>query len=312
MPEETELHDAYSTAVIHAVETVGPSVVSIWVDRNGQGEGGAGSGIVLTPDGYILTNNHVIEGGKRIGVSLLDGQKLTAEIIGTDPPTDLAVVRVQQNGLTMAHLGDSDQLRVGQLAIAIGNPLGMENTVSAGVVSALGRNLRAKNGQLIDNIIQTDAPLNPGNSGGPLVNSQGKVIGINTAIRVSAQSIGLAVPINTAKWVVSELIGRGHVTRLSLGILAKTTSINRQLQRKWDLPKTTVVQVVEVRANTPAAQINLVPGDLIVQLNSHAVGSVDELYQHISQQRGASRYVVSFWRQGVFLERKFEIKYLTP
>lgn len=311
MLEDTVALDAYSTTVINAVDLVGPSVVSVWINRTEEGAGGAGSGIILTPDGYILTNNHVVESGQPLSVSLLDGQTLPAEIVGTDPPTDLAVVRIPHNNLPMAVLGDSDQLRVGQLVVAIGNPLGMENTVSAGVVSALGRDMRSKEGQLINNVIQTDAPLNPGNSGGPLVDSRGRVVGINTAIRASAQAIGLAVPVNTAKWVIAELISHGQVTRLSLGILARTTVINRQQQREWQLQKNSVVEVIEAKKNTPAFRLGLHSGDYIVELNSHAISNVDELYQQLSLQRKAPRYIVGFWRQGQFMEKEFGVRYLS-
>ena len=223
-PSDQELLDAYSRAVIKVVETVGPSVVAISIRKNRaagrrgvQPEGaGAGSGVIITPDGFVLTNNHVVEDSDGLEVSLTDGRTFSAQVIGTDPATDLAVIRISDGSLPASELGDSDLLKVGQLVIAIGNPLGFQSTVSAGVVSALGRSLRSQSGRLIDGVIQTDVALNPGNSGGPLVDSRGRVVGINTAMIYMAQGISFAIPINTASWVVTELVNEelptGHHT----------------------------------------------------------------------------------------------------
>lgn len=311
--KEREIMDAYSTAVIGAVEKVGPAVVSIWIRQRGANSlqpGGAGSGIVITPDGYILTNNHVVETADSLEVTSIEGRRFSAEVIGTDPATDLAVIRVGQNGLPMADLGNSDLLKVGQLVIAIGNPLGMENTVSAGVVSALGRGMRNRAGQLIDNVIQTDATLNPGNSGGPLVDSIGRVVGVNTAMFAGAQAIGLAVPVNTAKWVAGELINKGIVQRISLGISAHTTPVSRQLQRKFEFDSSSAVQVAEVRPDTPAARLGMRKGDLVISLNGQKVGSVDELYRLISRVNAHEAIAIEVIRDGERLKLRFSLRYL--
>ena len=230
---DAELLDAYSQAVVHVVEQVGPTVISIGVraNRGPFGGEGAGSGVLFAPDGFILTNNHVVEGAETISVSLTDGQSFSADVVGSDPDTDLAVIRVHGSGLPAAPFGDSAHLRAGQLVIAIGNPLGFQNTVSSGVISALGRSLRSPQGRLIEHVIQTDVSLNPGNSGGPLVDSRGSVIGINTAMISNAQGLSFAVPINTARYVVSELVSKGRVSRAYLGLLAQVRPIDRRLQR---------------------------------------------------------------------------------
>ena len=226
-PSDTDLEllDAYSQAVVSVVDSVGPAVVSISSDKNfhysASDQAGAGSGVVIAPDGYILTNDHVIQNSNTLKVRLTDGISLSATLIGKDPATDLAVIRTNASYLPSSTLGSSDRLRVGQLAIAMGNPFGFQSTVSTGVVSALGRTLRSTKGRLIENIIQHTAPLNPGNSGGPLVDSAGKVVGINTAIIAMAQGIGFSIPANTAKWVVSQILTRGRVRRGSLGIAAR-------------------------------------------------------------------------------------------
>ncbi len=282
--EDRELLDAYSRAVVGVVEKVGPAVVSIGVLRTAQGPDmpggeGAGSGVIITPDGFVLTNNHVVAQASEVSVTLTDGRTLQAQIIGTDPATDLAVVRVVANGLPTAQLGDSDSLHVGQLAIAIGNPFGFQSTVSTGVISALGRSLRGQSGRLIENIIQTDLPLNPGNSGGPLVDSRGRIIGINTAIIALAQGISFAIPVNTAQWVVSELVTQGRVRRAYLGIAGQTRPIRRQAQRYYELAKPSIVEVMSVEKNGPAERAGLRNGDYILRLDGQSVGSVDDMHR---------------------------------
>ncbi len=280
---EEELLDAYSNAVIGVVEKVGTAVVSIATHtaQNGRmpsGEG-AGSGMILTPDGFILTNNHVIERADSMEVRLTDGSHFPARLIGTDPATDLAVIKVDENSLPIVEFGNSDRLKVGQLAIAIGNPLGFQSTVSTGVVSALGRALRGYGGRLIENVIQTDVGLNPGNSGGPLVDSRGRVIGVNSAIIAQAQGISFSIPINTARWVVGELLTKGRVQRGYLGFSGGTRPIGRRTQRYFELPQETVVEVVQVEPNAPAFHAGLQTGDLIIRFNGKPVASVDEIHR---------------------------------
>src|SRR5574340_862095 len=248
-PVETsdlELLDAYSRAIIQVVEEVGPAVVGISIGvqspRQAAEQAGAGSGVIIAPDGYILTNDHVVAGAKLLRATLEDGRTLPAEVIGTDPATDLAVIRVNAAGLPFANLGDSAALSVGQLVIAIGNPFGFQSTVSTGVVSALGRALRSQSGRLIENIIQHSAPLNPGNSGGPLVDSRGRVVGINTAIIMMAQGIGFAIPANTAKWVVSQLLTHGRVRRGFLGLAGRPRPLERRLVRYHHLSADSAVE----------------------------------------------------------------------
>lgn len=281
--DATEALDAYSKAVISVVEGVGPAVVSIrskrGSSRRGYGGEGAGSGVILAPDGFVLTNDHVVAGAKELSVTMTDGSVFSASIVGSDPGTDLAVVRVMTGNISYASLGDSDQLRVGQLVIAIGNPLGFQNTVSTGVISALGRSIRGSSGRLIENVIQTDVPLNPGNSGGPLVDSRGRVIGINTAMIYMAQGISFTVPINTAKWVVSEIITHGRVKRCYLGITGQSRPVDRRIQRHFGLESETVVEVVNVVKGGPAAAAGVCEGDLIVAIDGVGVGSVDDIHR---------------------------------
>lgn len=288
LPEqvEGEALDAYSRAVIRAVDTVGPAVVSVGMARRAPERlrrrrlpelRGAGSGVIITPDGYILTNSHVVRGADLIEVRLQDGRTLQAQIVGTDPHSDLAVVRVTETGLPCAELGDSSKLRVGQLVVAIGNPLGFQATVTTGVVSALGRTLHTDTGRVIENIIQTDAALNPGNSGGPLVDFRGQVVGINTAIIMGSQGICFAIPVNTAKWVASQLIREGRVRRAYLGVSGQMVPVDRSLAIVHRLPSETAVRVVEVQPNTAAAQAGLLAGDIIIKVGETAVASPDDL-----------------------------------
>jgi S1-C subfamily serine protease len=299
---DEELIDAFSRAVVGVAEKVGPAVVSIRAKNRARswpfkGEGEA-SGVTIAQDGFILTNNHVVERAKEIKVSTTDGREFLGEIVGTDPDTDLAVVRVGQNGLPTAVLGDSDMLRVGQLVIAIGNPLGFQSTVSTGVVSALGRSLRSPSGRLIDNVIQTDVPLNPGNSGGPLVDSRGRVVGINTAIIRMAQGISFVIPINTARWVVGELLTRGKVQRAYLGLAGQVRPISRRLQRFHDLTTATVVEVVSVEDGGPAKRAGLRRGDLIIALNGIGIATVDDVHRLLAGQSPGIQVTLSILRGG--------------
>jgi len=300
-----ELLDAYSRAVVGVVERVGPSVVSIQVrvgeGRNGSDREGAGSGFVIAPDGYVITNHHVVEQAGELRVTLTDGREFSARVVGSDPATDLAVVRVQANGLPTAEIGDSDAhsaLRVGQLVIAIGNPLGFQSTVSTGVISALGRNLRSQSGRLIENIIQTDVALNPGNSGGPLVDSRGRVIGINTAMIRMAQGLSFAIPANTAKWVAGEIITIGKVRRVVIGVAAQLRPVGRRLQRRYDLERPSVVEVVNVVEGGPSRRAGLREGDLIVRFNGTGVTGVDDLHRLLTRWPAETPVALTVLRNG--------------
>lgn len=281
--DDNSLLDAYSHAVVSVVERVGPAVVSLTAGarRAGRGAGvvGAGSGVIVTPDGYVLTNSHVVSGASKLEMTLTDGRTLGATLVGDDPATDLAVVRADASGLPAATLGESATLRAGQLVVAIGNPLGFQSTVSAGVVSALGRSLRSATGRLIENIIQTDVALNPGNSGGPLVDTRAHVIGINTAIIAMAQGLSFAIPIDTAKWVLSELLTRGRVRRAYLGLTGQTRPVDRRVARELALTSARAVEVLGVEARGPAAVAGVREGDLIIAVNDRAVQSVDDLHR---------------------------------
>jgi len=275
---DADLLDAYSQAVIHVVETVSPAVISV-TGRGADDRGGSGSGFIVTPDGYALTNSHVVNNRLQLVAETADGDRLRTEIIGDDPATDLAVVRLAANGLPHARLGDSAALRVGQLVIAIGSPLGLQSTVSTGVVSATGRSMRGRDGRLIENVIQHAAPINPGNSGGPLVDSRGLVVGINTAIIALAQGLGFAIPSNTAEWVLGEILTHGQVRRRQLGIAVQVTRLPRALVRELDLLADQAVEVREVTRGSVAAAAGLDPGDLIVALAGRLVTSIDDLHR---------------------------------
>jgi S1-C subfamily serine protease len=275
---DAELLDAYSQAVIHVVETVSPAVISV-TGRGENGRGGGGSGFIVTPEGYAITNSHVVDDRPRLEAETVEGDRLRVEIIGDDPATDLAIVRLAASGLPFAQLGDSDALRVGQLVIAMGSPLGLQSTVSTGVVSALGRSMRARDGRLIENIVQHAAPINPGNSGGPLVDSRGLVVGINTAIIAMAQGLGFAIPSNTAEWVLQEILTHGGVRRRQLGIVANVTRLPRALVRELDLLADLGVEVREVAARSVADQAGIRPDDVIVALAGRLVTSIDDLHR---------------------------------
>ena len=290
---DRQLLDVYSRTIVDAVEGVGSSVVHVHVRQRANGsrqrrqrDEASGSGVIITPDGYTVTNSHVVENAVSIDASLADGSSFQADIIGQDKATDLALLRVlTDSNLPAAYLGDSDQLQVGQIAIAIGNPYGFQNTVTAGVISALGRSLRSRTGRLIENVIQTDAALNPGNSGGPLVNSTGQVIGINTAIIQFAQGICFAIPVNTMRWVVTLLLREGKVTRGFLGISGQTVPLPTRVIRYFNLPQETGVQVMNVVRGSPADNAGLKEGDVIISLAEQAITTVDDIHKLLTSDR---------------------------
>src|SRR5438552_346872 len=293
-PDDTIILDAYSQAVVDAVGRVSPSVVNIETrraapkgrePRDPRGLGGSASGFLFTPDGFILTNSHVVHDAESIQVTREDGQVREARLIGDDPETDLAVVRIGPDSLNPATLGDSAAIRVGQVAIAIGNPYGFQTTVTAGVVSALGRSLRAQSGRLIDNVIQTDAALNPGNSGGPLVDSRGDVIGVNTAVIMPAQGICFAIAINNAEFVASRLIRDGKVTRSYIGVGGQTVPVARRVSRFHQLSVESGVLVVSLEQGGPAEKAGVRLGDRIVAFNGQPVGGIDALQLLLTEQQ---------------------------
>lgn len=293
--------DAYSQAVIGVVEAVSPAVIGIR-PALGEGNEGSGSGFLIAPDGYALTNSHVVGGSRRVRATTSDGDHLDAAVIGDDPDTDLALVRLAARDLPFAHLGDSDALRAGQLVIAMGNPLGFQSTVSAGVVSALGRAMRGRGGRLIENVVQHTAPLNPGNSGGPLVDSRRRVVGVNTAIVFMAQGIGFAIPSDTAKWVIGELLTHGKVRRAYLGIAATAVSLHRRLVRDLDLLNERAVQVVNVEPRGPASSAGVIEGDVIVAVNDRVVASVDDLHRILAGVPAGEPLAVTIVRDERLLE----------
>ncbi|MGD9634242.1 MAG: S1C family serine protease [Pirellulales bacterium] len=275
---DANLLDAYSQAVIHVVDTVSPAVISV-TGQNGDGRGGSGSGFILTPDGYALTNSHVVNDRQKLSAETTEGDRLRVDLVGDDPATDLAVIRLAANGLPITRLGDSAALRVGQLVIAMGSPLGLQSTVSTGVVSALGRSMRGRDGRLIENVIQHAAPINPGNSGGPLVDSRGFVVGINTAIIAMAQGLGFAIPSRTAEWVLSEILTHGKVRRRQLGISAQVVRLPRALVRELDLLSDQGVEVHELMNGGLAQDAGIERGDIIVALAGRLVTSIDDIHR---------------------------------
>jgi len=278
---DTDLLDAYSQAVIAVVGRVGPAVVSIGSHPTEQ-QPGQGSGFIIAPDGFALTNSHVARGRQRLRATTEEGDALEARLIGDDPATDLALVRLAARDLPHAELGDSDELQVGQLVIAMGNPFGFRSTVSTGVVSATGRAMRSEQGRLIENIVQHTAPLNPGNSGGPLVDSKSRVVGINTAIIAMAQGLGFAVPSSTARWVVGELLSHGRVRRLSLGVSVTIAPIPRRVARNLDLLADQAVEVAEVLKGSSAAAAGLTAGDWIVGAGQRIIAGADDLHRFLA------------------------------
>jgi S1-C subfamily serine protease len=280
-PDEEAL-DAYSRVVVDVAKRLSPAVVRIDAER---GRGGSGSGFVFTPDGFVLTNSHVVHREKKLRVTLSDGRQLPAHVVGEDPPTDLAVLRLHADDLVAAPLGDSSRLQVGRLVVAIGNPFGFQATVTAGVVSALGRSLRSASGRLIDDVIQTDAPLNPGNSGGPLLDSRGVVVGVCTATILPAQGLCFAIAVNTAKFVASALMSEGRVRRSSIGVAAQTVPIPRRIARQHGLAVTSGVGVLDVEKGSPADRAGLRGGDVIVSFADKPVGGIDDLHRLLGPDR---------------------------
>ncbi|MDR7482352.1 MAG: trypsin-like peptidase domain-containing protein [Armatimonadota bacterium] len=320
-PDEATALDAYSQAVVRAVERVGPAVVSVAVARPAPERlrrrglpalQGAGSGVLIAPDGYILTNSHVARGAARLDVMLPDGRGFQAEPVGDDPHSDLAVIRVPAAGLPAATLGDSSRLRVGQLVVAIGNPLGFQATVTAGVISALGRTLRAQTGRLIANVLQTDAALNPGNSGGPLVDAGGCVVGINTAVIAGSQGIAFAIPVNTARWVAGQLILQGRVRRAYLGVVAQTVQVDRRAGAPASTRAhagsgpaqrpPTAVRVTDVQPGSPAARAGIQPGDLVVRLGARAIASLEDLELALGPDAIGMSVTLGVLRDGRYLD----------
>ena len=293
---DDDLLDAYSKAVINAAERVSPSVVNIEVHKIPEGKQttnfrlpeemrGSGSGFIFTPDGFILTNSHVVHQANKIDVALSDGRRFEGDLVGDDPETDLAVVRINGPKFVAAPMGDSQKIRVGQLVIAIGNPYGFQCTVTSGVVSALGRSLRSMSGRLIDNVIQTDAALNPGNSGGPLVNSQGEVIGVNTAVILPAQGICFAIAINTAKYVAARLIKEGKIRRSYIGLGGQNVPLLRRFVRFFRLPVESGVLVVSVEKNSPAQRAGLSEGDVIIGFDDQPIAGIDDLHKMLTEEK---------------------------
>jgi len=301
------LLDAYSNAVVSAADRISPAVVKIDVRRNAKQHrsesGGSGSGFLFTPDGLILTNSHVVSGASEVGVSLRDGHSLDADILGDDPHTDLALVRVSGSKLPTVQFGTSRGIRVGQLAIAIGNPYGFECTVTAGVVSALGRSMRAYSGRLIDDVIQTDAALNPGNSGGPLSNSRGEVIGVNTAIIMAAQGICFATAIDTAKVVVAQILRHGRVRRGWLGIAGQNTPLSRRMVRYHELEIESGVRIASVESGSPAEKAGLREGDVVVSYDGMAVAGIDDVHRLLTETRVGQEAPIVVLRRGEKLVR---------
>jgi S1-C subfamily serine protease len=301
---DSQFLDAYSHAVIGVAEKVSPAVVNIDVHqrlkdrRTGPQEvSGNGSGFVFTPDGFILTNSHVVHQASKIDVALSDGRRFEAQLIGSDPDTDLAVIRINASNLVVAELGDSNAIRVGQLAVAIGNPYGFQHTVTAGVVSALGRSLRSNMGRLIDNVIQTDAALNPGNSGGPLVTSSAEVIGVNTAVILPAQGICFAIAINTAKFVAGRLIRDGKIRRGYIGVAGQNVPLPRRFVRFYNLTVESGVLVVSTEENSPARRAGLAEGDVIIGYGEQAVARIDDLQRFLTDEEVGLNTTVTIIRR---------------
>lgn len=308
LSSDSDLLDAYSRAVIDAAEKVSPAVVNIDVGhrpREQPADGrlrppqtrGSGSGFIFTPDGFIMTNSHVVHQANRIEVTLSDGRRFQADMVGDDPDTDIAVIRIHASNLATAPLGDSQSIRVGQVVIAIGNPYGFQCTVTAGVVSALGRSLRSRSGRLIDNVIQTDAALNPGNSGGPLVTSRGDVIGVNTAVILPAQGLCFAVAVNTATFVSGRLIKDGKVRRSYIGVAGQNVSLPRRVAHVHNLSVESGILVASIEPGSPAQRAGLIEGDVIVGFNGQPIGGIDDLHRLLTETQLGSRSLVTVIRR---------------
>ncbi len=299
--DDLELLDAYSRAVVGVAERMAPSVVSIRISADsgsGMAAQGAGSGFVIAPDGFIVTNHHVVEKAGHVVAVFTDGTELAARVVGTDASTDLALLRVPEGGLVPVDIGRSENIRVGQLVIAIGNPLGFQSTVSTGVVSALGRSLRGQSGRLIENVIQTDVALNPGNSGGPLVDSRGRVVGVNTAMIRMAQGLCFAIPSSTMTWVVGELMTGGRVHRAVLGIVGQNRPVNRRLQREFSLAEATAVEIVSLLENGPAHRAGLRERDVIVAMDGRGISSIDDLQRVLARTPAGQVLKITVLRHG--------------
>jgi S1-C subfamily serine protease len=301
--QEAEAMDAYSRVVTSVAEAVSPAVVRIQVE-NERGRGGSGSGFIFTPDGFILTNSHVVQGAKKITVWTPDSGDFKAQLMGQDPDTDLALLRIDAPELHSVKLGDSRRIRVGQLVVAIGNPYGFQYTVTAGVVSALGRSLRSQSGRLIEDVIQTDAALNPGNSGGPLVNSAGEVVGVNTATILPAQGLCFAISINTAQFIAGKLIRDGVVRRSFIGVQAQTAPVNRTIARHYELKTTTGALILTADPGSPAQRAGLQEGDVIVALDAEPVEGVDVLHRLLDETRIGMATAITALRSSRRLEFK--------
>ena len=301
---DAALLDEYSRTVVGAVDRVAPSVVNIDIKQRVNGRrgpreiGGSGSGFIIAPDGFILTNSHVVHGAVEVTVTLQDGREYPAQLIGDDPDTDLAVIRIDAPQLAHVRLADSESLRVGQVVIAIGNPLGFQASVTAGVISALGRSMHAQSGRLIDNIIQTDAALNPGNSGGPLVNSAGEVIGVNTAMIRPAQGICFAIGSNTAKFVAGWLIRDGRIRRSYIGVAGQNVPLPRRVVRFYDLPLDSGVMVATVEPNSAAEKAGLREGDIIVSFGEKPIAAIDDLHRLLTDEQVGLSVSLTVLRRG--------------
>lgn len=305
-PSDAPLLDVYSDAIARVAETVSPSVVNIEMRKTaaqaGREGGGSGSGFIISPDGLVLTNSHVVHGASRIEVTLADGRRPDAVLVGEDPDTDLAVLRIYAPKLKPVVLGESKNLRVGQIAIAIGNPYGFQATVTAGIVSALGRSMRARSGRLMDEIIQTDAALNPGNSGGPLVNSRGEVVGVNTAVILPAQGICFAIGIETAKYVTGLLVRDGRIRRSYIGVGGQNTKIHRRLVRHYNLPVETGLLVLQVEPDGPGQRAGLRAGDVIIEFDGRPVSGIDALHKLLTEETIGRRSTLTVLRHTAKVE----------
>lgn len=297
-----ELFDAYSRAVIDVVERVGPAVVSVSVRGERGRPAGEGSAFAIAPDGFLVTNSHVVQRAGELAIRLVDGRSLEASVVGDDPATDLAVVKVDAGGLPYVALDRPSPARPGQLVVAIGNPLGFQSTVSTGVISAIGRALRGPGGRRIDNVVQHTAPLNPGNSGGPLCDSAGRLVGVNTAIIQRSQAIGFAVPTATAAWVVGEFLARGVVRRGFLGVSVETRPIDRRLARHHGLEQTTAVEVMSISRRGPAAAAGLRPGDQLVRFAEHPIDAVDQLQAVLRDWPPGKEATIALIRAGRWMQ----------